>query len=125
MSIDGRNGVLIGDTDVVGLNAYKRAQLVMHVVHDFVALAAPTHAHEPKIGELRRPWRRNVAKVPIGNGVGVNVGRDEQSHGDRYGPPGEDEFDNRHSCGADATLFLRRLCDEQVIQSQIPRLRHR
>ena len=43
------DGLVIGDTDVVGLDADKFSQLGMNAIHDDIPFAPSTYRHEPEV----------------------------------------------------------------------------
>ena len=77
MPVDDLDRIWICDRDVVGLDAYDFAQLLVNVVDRFKAFAAPALGHEPHIRERGWEWRRNFAETRIPD-IGQDIVKDRQ-----------------------------------------------
>lgn len=96
VAVDGLDGLVVGHTDVVGLDAHQGPQLLVHLVDNLVPPAAPAHGEQPEVGELRWEGRRDAAQVAVRDQVRV---QEVDGHEDRGGEPrprGQEEVDERH-----------------------------
>lgn len=49
MAVNDLDGLVVGHTDMVGLDAHNRAQFLVHLVDGQVAITPPTYRQQPKV----------------------------------------------------------------------------
>ena len=96
VAVDGGNGGVIADRDVVGLDTNNGTQLLVKLVHSFISVTSPAYRHEPEIGELGWEGRGDLAKGAICNKVWNKIVKDSADQQDGRRPWGREEGDDGH-----------------------------
>lgn len=96
MAINGLNGLVVGDADMVGLDAYHRSQLLVHLVDGQVAVPTPAYQEKPQVGELRGEWRGDASKFSVRHQVWIQIPRGEEDWGGKKRPRRQEQVDYGH-----------------------------
>ena len=96
MAVDGVDGSIIADTDVVGLDTNNRTQLLVKLVHPLVSVTSPDYRQQPEVCELGWEGRGNLAQSAICNEVGNKVVKDSAHQQDDRRPWGHEKADDGH-----------------------------
>ena len=75
MAINHLDSLIIGDTDVIWLDSHKRAEFLVHFVHDFKPFAASTDRKQPEVGELGRKWCWYVSQLAVCYEIRIEIPR--------------------------------------------------
>lgn len=103
VSVDGLDGAVVCDTDVIWLDSHDFAQPLVRIVDGLKASSVAALPHQPQVGELCREWRRTFRQTPVSE-----VWQDIIKHREQYQCPGREKVgDERHLCSVVAEACVR------------------
>lgn len=86
MAVDDGNGLIVSNTDLIGLDANYFAKLGVALIDRLVAISTPSDAKQPEIRKLCAKRSRDASQRPKGDEIIKQVGKSNQADDSRYCP---------------------------------------